>query len=100
MRLITALAVTALAAASLASGAGAGQPSRLAIHDEFAFEAEDFCDVPGLTVAISGVLDVTGALILCAAVAAIGVVLFVRVHGAREGRVTTETTVVRLAPAR
>ena len=60
MRLITTLAVTALAAAALASGAGAGQPSRFAIHDEYAFEAEDFCDVPGLTVGISGVLDITG----------------------------------------
>jgi MFS family permease len=46
------------------------------------------------------VLDVTGALIACAAVAAIGVVLFARVQGAREGRLTTETTVVALAPAR
>ena len=59
MRLITMLAIAALAAAALASAAGAGQPSRFAIHDEYAFEEEDFCDVAGLTVAISGVLDMT-----------------------------------------
>jgi MFS family permease len=47
-----------------------------------------------------GVLGVTGALIACAGVAAIGVVLFARVQGAREGRLTTDTTVVSLAPAR
>jgi MFS family permease len=47
-----------------------------------------------------GVLGVTGALLACAGVAAIGVVLFARVQGAREGRLTTDTTVVSLAPAR
>jgi len=47
-----------------------------------------------------GVLDVRAALFLCAGVAAIGVVLFARVQGAREGRLTTDTAVVRLAPAR
>src|SRR5262245_16720786 len=58
MRLIMTMAVAALSAAALASGADAGQTSRFAIHDEYAFEADDFCDVPGLTVAISGVLDI------------------------------------------
>ena len=47
-----------------------------------------------------GILGVTGALVACAGVAAIGVVLFARVQGAREGRLTTDTTVVALAPAR
>ena len=47
-----------------------------------------------------GILGVTSALLLCAGVAAVGVVLFARVEGAREGRLTTDTSVVRLAPAR
>lgn len=47
-----------------------------------------------------GILGVTSALLLCAGVAAVGVVLFARVEGAREGRLMTDTTVVRLAPAR
>ena len=47
-----------------------------------------------------GVLGVTGALVACAGVAAIGVVLFARVQGAREGRLSTDTTVISLAPAR
>jgi MFS family permease len=47
-----------------------------------------------------GVLGVTGALLACAGVAAIGVVLFARVQGAREGRLTTDTTVISMAPAR
>ncbi len=40
-----------------------------------------------------GLVDVTTALLLCAGVGAIGVVLFTRVVGARSGRVTTETGV-------
>ena len=40
-----------------------------------------------------GVLDVTAALVLCVAVAAVGVVMFARVEGARSGRLTTDTTV-------
>jgi MFS family permease len=40
-----------------------------------------------------GVLDVTSALVLCVAVAAVGVVMFARVEGARSGRLTTDTTV-------
>jgi MFS family permease len=47
-----------------------------------------------------GILGVMSALLLCAGVAAVGVVLFARVEGAREGRLMTDTTVVRLAPAR
>ena len=47
-----------------------------------------------------GILGVTGALVACAGVAVIGVVLFARVQGAREGRLTTDTSVVTLAPAR
>jgi MFS family permease len=43
-----------------------------------------------------GVLDVTAALLACAVVATIGVVLFVRVEGARTGRLTTDSGVVRL----
>jgi len=46
-----------------------------------------------------GVLDVTSALVLCAVVAASGVVLFTRVAGARTGRLTTDTSVVRLPAA-
>jgi MFS family permease len=43
-----------------------------------------------------GVLDVTAALLACAVVATIGVVLFVRVEGARTGRLTTDSGIVRL----
>jgi MFS family permease len=49
-----------------------------------------------------GILDVTGALVLCAVVAATGVVMFMRVAGARTGRLTTDSGLVRLpqtAPA-
>jgi hypothetical protein len=46
-----------------------------------------------------GLLDLTLALLLCAAVATLGVVMFARVEGARAGRLTTDTTVVAL-PAR
>jgi FlaG/FlaF family flagellin (archaellin) len=60
MRVITVLTVAAIAAAALASGAGAGQASRFAIHDEYAFELEDFCDAAGLTVTIAGVIDIDG----------------------------------------
>jgi hypothetical protein len=60
MKLTTVLGVAALAAAALASAAGAGQPSRFTIHDEYAFPVEDFCDETGLTVAIAGVLDIDG----------------------------------------
>jgi MFS family permease len=45
-----------------------------------------------------GVLDVTGALVACAAVASTGVVLFMRVDGARAGRLTTDTAGVPLGP--
>jgi MFS family permease len=49
-----------------------------------------------------GILDVTGALVLCAGVAATGVVMFMRVAGARTGRLTTDSGLIRLpqtAPA-
>jgi MFS family permease len=40
-----------------------------------------------------GLVSVTNALLLCALVGAIGVVMFTRVEGARSGRVTSETGV-------
>ena len=40
-----------------------------------------------------GLVSVTAALLLCAAVGAIGVVLFTQVAGARSGRVTTDTAI-------
>ena len=43
-----------------------------------------------------GIFDVTAALLACAVVATIGVVLFVRVEGARTGRLTTDSGIVRL----
>jgi len=43
-----------------------------------------------------GILDVTGALVLCALVAATGVAMFMRVAGARTGRLTTDSGIVRL----
>jgi len=57
-------AIAALtAAAALASTAGAGQVERFTIHDEYDFEVEDFCDEPGLTVQIAGVLDIRGQIV-------------------------------------
>jgi len=58
MKVITVLTVAAVAAAAFVSGAGAGPPTRFTIHDEYAFEEEDFCDVTGLSVSTSGVLDI------------------------------------------
>jgi hypothetical protein len=52
-----------IAAAGLASTAGAGQVERFTIHDEYDFELDDFCDVPGLTVRIAGVLDIRGQIV-------------------------------------
>jgi hypothetical protein len=46
-----------LATGVVASTAGAGTVFRDTIHDEYAFPLEDFCDVPGLTVDLAGVLD-------------------------------------------
>lgn len=52
------LAAALLLAGVLASAASAGRVFRDTIHDEYAFEVENFCDVPGLTVGIEGVLDI------------------------------------------
>jgi MFS family permease len=46
-----------------------------------------------------GIVDMTAAMLLCAAVAVIGVVMFSRVGGARSGRLTTDTGLVVLPPA-
>jgi hypothetical protein len=58
MKLTMFVVMAACAAAALASTAGAGAPDRFTIHDEYAFPLEDFCDVPGLTVDLAGVLDI------------------------------------------
>jgi hypothetical protein len=58
MKLTMFVVMAACAAAALASTAGAGAPDRFTIHDEYAFEVEDFCDEAGLTVAIAGVVDI------------------------------------------
>jgi hypothetical protein len=60
MKRLTVLAFAALAAAALASTAGAGLPSRFTIHHEYAFQVEDFCDETGMTVAIAGAIDIEG----------------------------------------
>lgn len=57
------LTAALLVAGVLASGAGAGQVTRFTIHDEYEFELVDFCDVPGLTVGIAGVLDIRGQVV-------------------------------------
>ena len=46
-----------------------------------------------------GLVSVTAALLLCAAVGAIGVVLFTQVAGARSGRVTTDTAIYTVPTA-
>jgi MFS family permease len=43
-----------------------------------------------------GIVDMTTAMLLCAAVAVVGVVMFSRVGGARSGRLTTDTGVIAL----
>ena len=53
-----AVAAVVLAAGALASTAGAGTPLRDTIHDEYALQEEDYCDVPGLTVDVAGVIDI------------------------------------------
>jgi len=52
-----------IVAAALASTAGAEQVHRFTVQDEYDFELEDFCDVPGLTVRIEGVLDIRGQIV-------------------------------------
>jgi hypothetical protein len=57
VRLGAILALGATAAVTLAAAASAGQPFRETIHEEETLVHEDFCDVAGLTVEQSFVLD-------------------------------------------
>ncbi len=59
----TAALAALIATAVLASSAGAGQVERFTIHHEYDFEAQRFCDVPGLTVQIAGSLDIRGQIV-------------------------------------
>jgi hypothetical protein len=52
-----------IAVGVLASAASAGQVERFTVHEEYEFEVADFCDVPGLTVTIAGVLDIRGQVV-------------------------------------
>lgn len=51
------VALALLTAGALTASAGAGQPSREAIHEDDSFELEDFCGKTGLTVEVAYVLD-------------------------------------------
>lgn len=60
----TSLVAALIAAATLASTAGAGQVQTFTVHEEYDFALEDFCGVEGLTVNLSGVLDIHGQIVL------------------------------------
>jgi hypothetical protein len=59
LRLSAILALGATAAVMLATAASAGQSFRETIHEEDTVVLNDFCDVPGLTVELAFVLDVS-----------------------------------------
>ena len=58
-RLGAVLALGTTAAVILAGAASAGQVFRVTVHEEDEVVLEDFCEVPGLTVNLAFVLDVT-----------------------------------------